>query len=73
MFVGELYPSYLFQGALLTSWLGEGRLFLGILCGHLIVFGALLAPAVDVGAAVHLDVRGQLLAGQVVKLPFVRH
>jgi phosphoglycerol transferase len=50
MFVGGLYRSYLSQGAQLTSWLGRGRLLFGILCGHLIVFGAMLAPAVALGA-----------------------
>jgi phosphoglycerol transferase len=50
MFVGEVYRSYLTQGARLTSWLGQSRLLLGILCGHLIVFGAVLAPAVALGA-----------------------
>ena len=50
MFVGDLYRSYLFQGALLTSWLGKARLLFGILCGHLIVFGAVFAPALALGA-----------------------
>ena len=50
MFVGELYRSYLSQGALVTSWLGQARLFVGILCGHLIVIGAILAPAAALGA-----------------------
>jgi hypothetical protein len=50
MFVGELYRPYLSQRALLGSWPGEGRLLLGILGGHLIVFAALLAPAVALGA-----------------------
>ncbi|MGO9872572.1 MAG: glycine cleavage system aminomethyltransferase GcvT [Acidimicrobiia bacterium] len=38
--------------------------------GHAIAL-ALLAPDVQIGAAVQLDVRGQLLDGRVVKLPFV--
>jgi phosphoglycerol transferase len=49
-FVGEIYRPYLFQGALQTSWLGRARELPGILCGHLIVFGAVLAPAVALGA-----------------------
>ena len=40
--------------------------------GHAIAL-ALLRPDIDVGAAVQLDVRGQLLDGVVVKLPFVDH
>jgi aminomethyltransferase len=40
--------------------------------GHAIAL-ALLQPEIDVGAAVHLDVRGQLVDGRVVTLPFVRH
>ena len=38
--------------------------------GHAIAL-ALLAADVEIGAAVQLDVRGQLLDGRVVKLPFV--
>jgi aminomethyltransferase len=38
--------------------------------GHAIAL-ALLAPDVEIGAAVQLDVRGQLLDGVVVKPPFV--
>ena len=51
MFVGDLYRSYLSQGAMLTSWVGKTRLLFGILCGHLIVFGAVLAPPAALGAA----------------------
>jgi aminomethyltransferase len=39
--------------------------------GHAIAL-ALIAPDVEIGAKVQLDVRGQLLDGEVVKLPFVR-
>ena len=38
--------------------------------GHAIAL-ALLAPEIEIGAAVQLDVRGQLLDGVVVKPPFV--
>ena len=38
--------------------------------GHGIAL-AFVAPTLEIGAAVQLDVRGQLLAGQIVKLPFV--
>ena len=38
--------------------------------GHAIAL-ALLAPEIEIGAAVQLDVRGQLLEGVVVKPPFV--
>jgi aminomethyltransferase len=39
--------------------------------GHAIAL-ALLSPGIEPGAAVQLDVRGQLLDGQVVKPPFVK-
>jgi aminomethyltransferase len=39
--------------------------------GHGIAL-AFVAPALEIGAAVQLDVRGQLLDGQIVKLPFVK-
>jgi phosphoglycerol transferase len=51
MFVGDLYRPYMSQGALLGSWLGKGRLLFVILGGHLIVFGAMLAPAVALGVS----------------------
>jgi aminomethyltransferase len=40
--------------------------------GHAVAL-AFLRPDVEPGAAVQLDVRGQLLDGQVVKPPFVEH
>ena len=40
--------------------------------GHAIAL-ALLRPDIEPGAAVQLDVRGQLLEGKVVKPPFVTH
>ncbi len=40
--------------------------------GHAIAL-ALLRPDIDVGTGVHIDVRGQLLDGVVVKPPFVHH
>jgi phosphoglycerol transferase len=49
-FVGEAYRPFLLQGTLLTSWLRSARELPGILCGHLIVFGAVLAPAVALAA-----------------------
>jgi aminomethyltransferase len=39
--------------------------------GHAIAL-AFLRPDIEPGAAVELDVRGQMLTGQVVKLPFVK-
>jgi aminomethyltransferase len=39
--------------------------------GHAIAL-ALLTPNIEIGTAVQLDVRGQLLDGHVVKLPFVK-
>jgi len=39
--------------------------------GHAIAL-AFLRPDIEPGAPVELDVRGQMLAGQVVKLPFVK-
>jgi aminomethyltransferase len=39
--------------------------------GHSIAL-AFVPPALEIGAAVQLDVRGQLLDGQIVKLPFVK-
>jgi aminomethyltransferase len=39
--------------------------------GHAIAL-AFVPPAVEVGAQVQVDVRGQLLDGQIVKLPFVK-
>ena len=39
--------------------------------GHAIAL-AFLSPDIEVGVGVELDVRGQLLAGQVVKTPFVK-
>ena len=54
MFVGELYRSYLFQGALLTSWLGKARLLLSILIGHLILFGAVLASVEGEGGGIEV-------------------
>jgi phosphoglycerol transferase len=49
-FVGEFYRPFLFQGPVRISWLGRARELPGILCGHLIVFGAVLAPAAALGA-----------------------
>ena len=49
-FVGGFYEPFLSQTVSVTSWLGRARQILGILGGHLIVFGALLAPAVALGA-----------------------
>ena len=40
--------------------------------GHAIAL-AFVPPDVEIGAAVQCDVRGQLLDGRVVKLPFVEH
>ncbi len=40
--------------------------------GHAIAL-AFVPPVVEIGAAVQCDVRGQLLDGRVVKLPFVEH
>ena len=48
MFVGGLYRPNVAQGVSLSSW--GGYQFLSILAGHLIVFGALVAPAVMVAA-----------------------
>ena len=45
-FVGGIYQPYLAGGTSLWSLLGRVRPLLGILGGHLIVFGALLAPAI---------------------------
>jgi phosphoglycerol transferase len=59
LFVGEIYRGFLSQGALLTSWFGNARLLLGILCGHLIVFAALLAPAIAVGVSRMRDLHVQ--------------
>jgi phosphoglycerol transferase len=50
MFVGEMYRPFLSRGVLVASWLGRARLLAGILCGHVIVLGAVLAPAVALGA-----------------------
>jgi aminomethyltransferase len=38
--------------------------------GHSIAL-AFVAPTLEIGATVQLDVRGQMLDGQIVKLPFV--
>ena len=40
--------------------------------GHAIAL-AFVPPDVEIGAAVQCDVRGQLLDGRIVKLPFVEH
>jgi glycine cleavage system T protein (aminomethyltransferase) len=40
--------------------------------GHAIAL-AFVPPDVEIGAAVQCDVRGQLLDGRIVKLPFVGH
>jgi len=40
--------------------------------GHAIALG-FVPPDVEIGAAVQCDVRGQLLDGRIVKLPFVEH
>jgi aminomethyltransferase len=40
--------------------------------GHAIAL-ALVPPDVEIGASVQCDVRGQLLDGRIVKLPFVEH
>ena len=50
-FVGGIYRPYLSQGVSLSSWVGQTRELFSILSGHLIVFGALLAPAVALGIA----------------------
>ena len=50
-FVGGIYQPFLSQGVSLASWFGRAREILGVLCGHLIVFGALLAPALALGAS----------------------
>jgi len=40
--------------------------------GHAIALG-FVGPEIEIGTAVQLDVRGQLLAGHVVTLPFVKN
>ena len=50
-FVGGIYQPYLSQGVSLSSWTGRMQLLFKILCGHLFVFVALLAPALALGAA----------------------
>jgi aminomethyltransferase len=40
--------------------------------GHAIAL-AFVSPEIEIGTAVQLDLRGQLLAGHVVKLPFVKN
>ena len=52
-FVGGLYRPTLAQGVSWSSWVGNPDRFLSVLAGHLIVFCALLAPALVV-MAVHL-------------------
>ena len=40
--------------------------------GHAIAL-AFVPPDVEIGASAQCDVRGQLLDGRIVKLPFVEH
>jgi len=50
MFVGGLYGPNLAHGTSLSSWVGKPALFTSILGVHLIVLGALVAPAFAVAA-----------------------
>jgi phosphoglycerol transferase len=50
-FVGGIYQPFLSQGFSRTSWVGRIPQLLSILCGHAIVVGTLLAPAIAVGIA----------------------
>ena len=61
-FVGGIYQPYLSQGVSLSSWTGRMELLFKILCGHMFVFVAFLAPALALGAA-HL---GRLYSKQAV-------
>ncbi len=49
-FVGDIYRPYLSSGASPGAWLDRPRALLGILAGHLIVLGALTAPAIAIAA-----------------------
>ena len=48
-FVGTVYHGYFASGVSASSWIGRGGELLSILGGHLVVFGALIAPAVALG------------------------
>jgi phosphoglycerol transferase len=50
-FVGGIYQPYLSRGASLASWSDGASQILGILSGHLIVFGAMLAPTLSLGVS----------------------
>jgi hypothetical protein len=50
-FVGDIYRPYLSRGASPTVWLEKPHQLISILGGHVIVLGALLAPALAMGTA----------------------